>query len=98
MLQAIADMGVMPKALQRKPELYEDLRGTWDGYLFLAGARVMGSGIPATEIEDYCRLTGIDRTEDRMEFMRYVRALDAVWIKHKEAKAKQKSGNTIRGT
>ncbi len=67
-----------------RPELSQWAFPYWETFSILSGSRQWTMGgpapIPLTEIEAYCRLTGVDEMDDVADLLYQVRRLDGVWL------------------
>ncbi len=86
----------MPKALEEKPEIFEDVEYCFNGFMILSGSRLKWSSyIPISEINFYCDLYDI---EDRIFFLKAIRSMDAEYLrlaldKHRIEVERNKNGN-----
>lgn len=82
--QIAAETGVKLGPLKHRPELYRDLQGAWGAFWELSPFRIQGFGscgaIPLTEIEAYCRLTGVVGSA-RRSFVGHLRVLDSEFLR-----------------
>ncbi len=89
-LQRQAQRGEPTPALDRRPELYEDLQDVWAAFVQLCETRPCGFGpgaIPFQEIEAWFRLHEPGGW-DKQEFAYLIRALDRAWLKGQEQHGK----------
>jgi len=76
--------GIMPSALEKRPEIAPDLLDYWNGYVNLDRSREWGYqaplGIRFGEVLAYAQLHQFDH-EDAADFAHYVGKLDVVYLK-----------------
>ena len=88
-------MGETPRALQERPQLFEDLEPVVQAFSVLSASRpyhvgmtsVTPGAISFSEIKSYCELM---RVEDLDEFVRLVRVLDDAYLRCSAEKRRQK--------
>ena len=86
------EAGNKVKALDERPELYEDLRWIYVSFFQLDRPQGMSlTGIPTVEILSYLDLHGVTNMEERTEFFRFIKAMDRAWIHHQASQQKAKS-------
>jgi hypothetical protein len=69
--------------LDNKPSLYDDLVLDYKAFIALNNSRPAGlspSSIPLTEILAYMRIFEINDYDQRLEFLKNIRILDAVYL------------------
>ena len=88
--------GQADRPYESKPELYGDLAPIWDAFQALHPTRpvAMGAGpIPRSEVRAYFGIMGIADPEDRVFYLRMIRALDDAWLawhaKRREAEVRR---------
>lgn len=91
------------KALGHKVSVWPSLYHYMEAFEMLNGSRQTGFGIgyiPLSEIDAYCRIYEIRDLDDIELYVRFIRALDRVWVGHhnaqnkaKEVKSHGQSGN-----
>lgn len=75
-----------------RPELDADAVPYWHAFLELTGSRIQGMGlgaIPWSEIAAWLVIHGVTDTDRRMEFARFIRALDEEYLAVRNDRRKQ---------
>ena len=71
------------------------MAGYWDGFFAISDGRGLNQvgvdPLPVSEILAYCDLAGIPRGDPGTKFLRLMRAMDGVFLKHHYKKNKNKS-------
>lgn len=73
-------MGRPFRAIEEKPEIDDGLLFYWNAYSLLVASRPVGmapGAIPLSEMMVFCDLAGIDDSDDRIDFIRIMQAMDA---------------------
>ena len=76
----VLETGQLPKTLELMPDLDDGLTDYWHGYGFLHASRTSGGVIPLAEIAAYLQIAGIDDPEQRLVWLRLMRAMDAEYL------------------
>ena len=74
------------KSLESRPELDEGVILFWNAFQMLSPSRSVGMGvgcIPLSEILAFCDMADVRGVDERIEFVRVIQAMDAVFLKHK---------------
>lgn len=82
-------------ALKNRPRLTMWTLEYWDAFQVLSGSRLVHQGgigpIPLSEMVAYMDATHLVDVDDRLRFIKMIQALDKVYVKHVNEKAKRES-------
>lgn len=83
------------ESLKNRPRLTMWTREYWEAYQILSGSRIVHQGgigpIPLSEMVAYMDATYLLDVDERLKFIMMIQALDNIYVKHVNEKAKQKS-------
>lgn len=82
------------------PQLYDDLIPYWAAFQELSMTRPVGMGvgaIPFQEIVAWLDLHQITSLEDRLEYAKWVRYLDGVFLEHHAKQQQSEPKSSARG-
>lgn len=63
-----------------QPNLRDDLIEYWDAFNVLHAGRSANAPIPLTEIAAYLDIVGVGSADDRLTWMRFLRAMDEAYL------------------
>lgn len=92
-MHALESKGVDVPALNKQPELYDDLNEVWSAFEQLSRMRSIGfapSPIGILEIEAWLNFNDINDTEIRSDYLYLIQAMDACFLEHSSAQIKKK--------
>lgn len=82
-------------ALKNRPRLTMWTTEYWEGYQVLTSSRMVHQGgigpIPLSEMVAYMDAIDLTDVDDRLRFIRMMQALDKVYVKHINERAKRES-------
>jgi len=92
----LAKQGKKTKALQKRPDLFDDLLFVWESFLMLSSGRQIShlQPITFTEMEAYFNICAIPQDE-RIELVRWIKFIDNKFL---ELKGKQIQSNIKKST
>ncbi len=95
----LAEQGTITKALQSKPDLYEDLFFVWESFLMLSSGRNISHMEPISfsEIEAYFNICQVPQHE-RIELVRWIKFIDNKFleIKGKQVRTRLKKSTVVK--
>ena len=99
-LEKLADKGKVVKAIENRPQLYDDLQDVWRAFTELNCARTTGGFAPnpisLAEIEAWLRLNGIESDETKQEYYQFIRAMDVIFLEHIIKRNKDNGNSSVK--
>ncbi len=91
-LLAAQEAGNEVKALDERPQLYDDLQWIYRSFFQLSRLQGMSPGaISTSEIVAYLDLHGETDLQERAEFFRFIKVMDRAWLKYQASQQKPKA-------